>query len=415
MSQTSTLNNKVPIAKINFLLISLLPVTLVSGTLVSNITIVLIGILFLCEIINEKKWNYLDDVNFYFLIIINIYLIFNSYFFSENEQSIIKSIGFIRFIIMAYAISYYFEKFKIKILRNWFLFFLLVTIDLAIEFIFGKNILGFESSYPARLASFTGDELKIGGYYFGFIFLALSIFFEKKKNLFWFFFIAFFIIALLIGERSNFIKIFFMYSVFFLFIFRSTIIKKILFIISIIIFSTIIISQIHSLKSKFVNQIFNKNLISFLKLDKDTSINDVISTNRHFQHYNLALNIFNKNKLFGSGFKSFRIEGEKEEYRNSKLYTSSTHPHQSHFEILSELGIVGYILIMGNIIILATNYLRSKNKNFLKNSALIFIIASMIPILPSGSFFTSYVATIFFINYSFLIRPGISNEILNKK
>ena len=89
-----------------------------------------------------------------------------------------------------------------------------------------------------------------------------------------------------------------MYSVFFLFIFRSTIIKKILFIISIIIFSTIIISQIHSLKSKFVNQIFNKNLISFFKLDKDTSINDVISTNRHFQHYNLALNIFNKNKLF---------------------------------------------------------------------------------------------------------------------
>ena len=88
---------------------------------------------------------------------------------------------------MAYAISYYFEKFKIKILRNWFLFFLLVTIDLAIEFIFGKNILGFESSYPARLASFTGDELKIGGYYFGFIFLALSIFFEKKKIYFGFF------------------------------------------------------------------------------------------------------------------------------------------------------------------------------------------------------------------------------------
>ena len=178
-----------------------------------------------------------------------------------------------------------------------------------------------------------------------------------------------------------------MYSVFFLFIFRSTIIKKILFIISIIIFSTIIISQIHSLKSKFVNQIFNKNLISFFKLDKDTSINDVISTNRHFQHYNLALNIFNKNKLFGSGFKSFRIEGEKEEYRNSKLYTSSTHPHQSHFEILSELGIVGYILIMGNIIILATNYLRSKNKNFLKNSALIFIIASMIPFFHLGVFY----------------------------
>ena len=176
----------------------------------------------------------------------------------------------------------------------------------------------------------------------------------------------------------------------------------------------IIISQIHLLKSKFVNQIFDKNLISFFKLDKDVSINDVISTNLHFQHYNLAIDIFNKNKLFGSGFKSFRIEGVKEEYRNNRLYASSTHPHQTHFEILSELGIIGYILIMGNIIILLISYLRSENKNFLKNSALIFIIVSMIPILPSGSFFTSYVATIFFINYSFLIRPVISNKIENK-
>ena len=157
MIQISTLNNTDFISKINFLLISLLPITLVAGTLVSNFTIIIIGILFISEIYIKKKWNYFNDINFYFLIIINIYLILNSYFLSENEESIIKSIGFIRFIIMAYAISYYFKKFKIEILRNWFLFFLLVTIDLSIEFIFGKNILGFESNYPAMLASFTGD------------------------------------------------------------------------------------------------------------------------------------------------------------------------------------------------------------------------------------------------------------------
>ena len=45
------------------------------------------------------------------------------------------------------------------------------------------------------------------------------------------------------------------------------------------------------------------------------------------------------------------------------------------------------------------------NKNSLIVFAKLFIIASLIPILPSGSFFTSFTATIFFVNYSFLMRP----------
>ena len=73
------------------------------------------------------------------------------------------------------------------------------------EFFVGKNILGFESSYYGRIASFTGDELKIGGFYFGFLFICLA--FENKKKLFGLFLIIFFVIALIIGERSNFLKI----------------------------------------------------------------------------------------------------------------------------------------------------------------------------------------------------------------
>ena len=51
---------------------------------------------------------------------------------------------------------------------------------------------------------------------------------------------------------------------------------------------------------------------------------------------------------------------------------------------------------------------------FIVKSAFLFIIASLIPFLPSGSFFTSYGATIFFINYSFLIRPNVSNKLKNQ-
>ena len=34
----------------------------------------------------------------------------NSFFLSENDESVIKSLGFFRFIMLAYAISYYFDK-----------------------------------------------------------------------------------------------------------------------------------------------------------------------------------------------------------------------------------------------------------------------------------------------------------------
>ena len=83
------------------------------------------------------------------------------------------------------------------------------------------------------------------------------------------------------------------------------------------------------------------------------------------------------------------------------LTGGSTHPHQIHFELLSELGLFGYILILSNIIF---NLLRQKkNSNNLKFISISFILSTFVPLLPSGSFFTSYTATIFFINYSFLI------------
>ena len=117
--------------------------------------------------------------------------------------------------------------------------------------------------------------------------------------------------------------------------------------------------------------------------------------------------------LFGSGFKSFRIESAKDKYQKELIYGASTHPHQFHFEVLSELGIVGYILIFSNIIYVL--FRKSNHKNeLIRTGSFLFIIASLIPILPSGSFFTSYGATIFFINYSLLIRPNVSNKLENQ-
>ena len=399
---------------LNIFLISVLPVGLVFGSLISNLIIIIICIFFILELFLKKDLFYLDKKNFYFLIIINLYIFLNSFFISENDESIIKSLGFFRFIILAYAISYYFVKSGDYILKIWSLFFLIVSFDIMFEYIFGKNIFGFESLYDGRLASFTDDEHKIGGYYFGFIFLCLLYLKKRKDFLFLIFATTFLLISLLIGERSNFIKIFIMYFIFFLLFYEISFVKKISLIVFFSIITASLILSVPSYKTRFIHQIFNKEFIKVEQTnEKEITYKNIISNNRHLSHYYIATKIIKENTLFGSGFKSFRIESFKEKYQEDKIDGASAHPHQFHFEILSELGLVGYILIMSNIFyVLFRNF--SFRNDFIFKSAFLFIIASLIPFLPSGSFFTSYGATIFFINYSFLIRPNVSNKLKNQ-
>ena len=391
--------------KINYFLILILPISLLVGSAISNAVILIIGLLFIFDLYQRKNLVFFHDFNFYFLIIIYIYLIFNSVFIAKNEDSIVRAIGFIRFIFLSYAIFFYFSFFKKKIIKFWFFIFLVISIDILIEYIFGKNILGFTSDYPGRIASFTGDELKIGGFYFGFILIGLTFFSNKDKKLQIFLSLIFFIIALIIGERSNFLKIFIMYSLFFIFFFNISYLKKILILIFLSFLTFVIILKSPVLSSKFYNHIFEDYYEMFKKgesFDRDK----IIRSNQHFAHYYTAILIFNENKIFGSGIKTFRIESFKEKYNSiDKFYGQSTHPHQIHFEFLSELGIVGYFLIISNFVYLLRKNIIQK-KDFLIKSGILFLIASLVPVLPSGSFFTSYGAAIFWINYSFLIKKN---------
>ena len=82
----------------------------------------------------------------------------------------------------------------------------------------------------------------------------------------------------------------------------------------------------------------------------------------------------------------------------------STHPHQIHLELLAELGLIGYILFISFYLYSIIYGLRKfiYEKNYFALSGSIFIITTVLPLIPSGSFFTSYTATIFWINCSFI-------------
>ena len=138
-----------------------------------------------------------------------------------------------------------------------------------------------------------------------------------------------------------------------------------------------------------------------------------INNTRYGQHYSVAIDVYKNNKLYGVGLKNYREEVKKDIYKKdtSSVRIASIHPHQVHFEFLAELGLIGYIyfiiFFLATLLISFKNYL--KNKDNFQLSALLFVIASLIPLIPSGSFFTTYSATLFWINFS-IMMPSIIKD-----
>ena len=84
---------------LNIFLIIFLPISLFAGSLIVNLNVFFIIIFFLMDYKKNNAFSFLKDKNFYFLLIIYSYLILNSIFIAENNDSLVRSLGFIRFIL----------------------------------------------------------------------------------------------------------------------------------------------------------------------------------------------------------------------------------------------------------------------------------------------------------------------------
>ncbi|MDA8570244.1 O-antigen ligase family protein, partial [Candidatus Pelagibacter bacterium] len=313
----------------------------------------------------------------------------------------------LRFIFFSYALAYYikldnFKYFKI-ILLIWFSIFLITSIDLFIEYVFGHNLLGNKSYMPGRLSGFLGDELKIGNYYLGFYFLTLVFLIQFFKNQFLNFTIIIFItlIAFLIGERANFIKIILGLLIFSIFYEKIIIKYKIIFFGLIISCVFILINFNSDFKTRYKTQIYNPL--------KTEGIYNYIKGIPYGAHFSTAYEIFKENPINGIGLKNFYFECGKDKYIDKEFVFNharcSTHPHQLHLEILSHIGIFGYLVFIYLFFYLIyfgfINYLKNKNPYLLVS--LIFIFVSIFTPVPSGSFFTTYGATIFWLNFGLVL------------
>ena len=376
------------------LLFSIIPLTIILGTTVSLINILLIDISFLILIFYKRDFKFIKDKSILYLLLLYIYLIFNSFISIDFYEGFFRNFGFIRIIIFFAAFNFFFlhNDFCRKVLKFWSFILLIVLCDVFIEFFFGKNIFGF-SGHQGRIVSFFKDEPIVGGFLFSFFLIIIGFMTKelKNKNFFIFLIIGSFVFAILFtGERSNTIKAIGGISLFLLFI-KSINIKK-----KIIIILTMIISILFSIfnpfsESKFLEQRYDKLFKDF-----------VAKENVYYLNFEYGFEIFKNHKLFGVGNKNYRIEACKLE--NIKKYDNlcNTHPHQIYFELLSEHGIIGTLIILYILFRLVFSKIFStfNSSNYIKLGSLIYMMLVFAPLLPSGAFFSSYLLTLFTINLS---------------
>jgi len=404
-------NNESIFFKVLFFFISILPVSLLLGSAVINLTIAIIDLLFLYIFFKKNEFTLKNKLSFYILLIFWLSLIINLFNSSDMDNSYSRVLGFIRFAILALSIQFLFENIsavkKNKIFFIWAVIYFIVSFDLLFEFIIGFNLIGNVSYMPGRLSSFLGNELKIGHYYFAFsLFASTYIYYNFKSNiLLYLVLFSTLFISLIIGERANFIKFFFMVSFFLFFFEKKNFFHKGILVFFIILFLSIFVNFNNTYKERFWtmfgNEVFNSQ-----------SILKTINNSPYGGHWNAAWEIFNDNKIFGIGIKNFRIvSGEQKYYNKDVLFSEArqtTHPHQLHLEFLSETGIFGSVffifMIFSSIIIGIKNFF--SNHNLYNLSSLLYFCASTILVLPTGSFFTTYSACIFWMIYGILMAKN---------
>ncbi len=393
--------------KLIFILIAFLPLTLFFGSAIINIFVVFASILFILKIIKKKY--FINRKIFFLLSIFILSLVLNSIFISKVPiESLERSLGMIRFLILIMAVSYVItlkkNKYEKILFKIWFVIFIITTLDLIFEYIFGHNSLGFKSYMSGRLSGFLNQELKIGNYYYGFFLFAISYSIYNFKNKITFLLLGiFFFTSLIIGERSNFIRTFIMIIIFFSLI-EKNILKRIMY------FFLLLISAIIVLNNPINKGRLFDQTISIIKNEKHEIINGVLDT-QYGAHYYAAIKIFEKNKIFGVGIRNFRYISGDPRFQNAdsnsawSKHSWGPHPHQYHFEFLSETGLIGYSIFLFTFIFLILksfiNY--KKNNNLYQLSAILFVVTSLIPIIPTGSFFSPFGATIFWLNCAIML------------
>jgi len=411
---TQKLNFKISLITHNYFIIlfAFIPISIIAGSTISLINILLIDISFVVLLLIKKDYSFITNKSFRLLILLYLYLIFNTFISYDFYLSAPRNFGFIRMIILFLAINYFFNVkfFFKKIFLLWTLFFLIILIDVFYEAYNGPNILGFISPYEKRIVSFFKDEPIVGGFIGAFFLILIGFYaneYNKYKILISTISIIFILSILITGERSNFLKSFFGIIVFYFFYKEFSLKFKSLIVILLVLCFSISLFNSNFLQNRFIHQI--KKIV----IDKEG--------NDYFRLQKSGLEVANEKKFFGVGNKNYRIATciDQEKALKERVYFRkycSTHPHQIYVEFLSEHGIFGFILLFFIFYKMIFSKIRQvfNSNNYISIGALCYLMFTFIPIIPSGAFFSDFSLNLFFINLSIFYASNSNMNLFSR-
>ena len=412
---------------IPLILITILPISIIIGSSISLINVVFFSLCFIFVYLSRNNIKIYDFKPLLFLIILYLYLIFNSLISVDITSGIYRNLGFIRFILFFLMINYFFfinEK-NLNILKLWAAIFFIVLVDTYIERFTGSNIFGFGKleidgvPQPGgdRVMSFFRNEPITGAFLCGFCFVVIGYIlnFLKSQNIlkiFGFLLILLTLVGVMLtGERSNGLKALIGLIVFISIIDYVKFRNKILILLSIIIIFLFTVTFSDYVKFRYYNQFFHQ-------IKTKDARDKFLENSLYLKLYKSGIYVFKNNPWLGVGNKNYRVE-TCDIKKNSihKEYWCLTHPHQIYIEMLSEHGIIGTAIILLIIFYLMFRIIRKiiDSKNFIQAGCFAYLLINFVPLLPSGAFFNNFNLTLFMINFSLMYAVNRETNIFSKK
>ena len=425
------------------ILVSLMPFSFIAGNMIlsiNTILIVLSSIILFGKDVFRIKIYLLDKILFIFFILIiitgvinnfQLYPIYKTWSLTVDMSAyqyfpiIIKSILFLKYLLLYIVLRFLTEKNLIQ-LKYFFIFSaiasLFVCFDIFFQFVNGKDIFGYLAT-GRKLSGPFGDELIAGGFiqrFSLFSFFIIPLFYKEKSSKYLKFiipilFLIFFIGIVLSGNRMPIIL--FIFSICLILIFQKQ--SRKFFLPFIIIFSLtffLIFNFNKSVKDNFLNFYGQISQMATIVINKD--FNNVNSP-QYLKEFYTFYDTWLINKYIGGGIKSFRYYCHKRaNIDKNQEFICNMHPHNYYLEILTETGLIGFILIF--FIFTITLYITFIKKYFLNtrlkdnNIMIPFIFLFIVEIFPlksTGSFFTTGNATYLFLIFGILV--GISRKYIS--
>jgi len=379
------------------------PLCQILGPFYLNFMLVLGSFFFLYFLIRNSSYKIFMEWNWIYLYLLFVfYNFFRGMFASDYINAMHNSLSQIRFILFSLFIFFCISNLKnLKLIINvWLILVFLVALDVIFQSFFLKDIFGLPIAAGMRASGPFGKELIAGAFMSYTLVPLIFYFFQKnlKLGLFYkifyiIFYIFFFLAIALTGERLSFL-IFFISSMIFLFFYTG--IKKFI-ITSFLLFSFIVMLY-------FTSIAFQKRTNDFINISNN------FYKSSYGRLWESGLMLFEKNKLLGVGLKNYRVDCDKQTDPRPESVPQfcSTHPHNFFIELLSETGLVGFFIFFtffGSLIFFMHKRLGDfRKKNYFKEyypllfGNILILIIYVWPLKTSGSFFTTWNGSFFWLN-----------------